>query len=106
MKYVYDYMLHLLQSYGKLMKMNVEVPEGAKEACPETIACPFNGGGVRQSMDYSLVMSPDVKAACEMPPPFEEGELKRFLEKKESVEKEVEKWTTEYWEEQKKVLKD
>ncbi|CAG7874054.1 unnamed protein product [Brassica rapa] len=30
MKYVYDYMFHILQSYGKLMKMNVEVPEEAK----------------------------------------------------------------------------
>ncbi|KAG7575052.1 Lipopolysaccharide-modifying protein [Arabidopsis suecica] len=105
MKYVYDYMLHLLQSYGKLMKMNVEVPQGAKEVCPETMACPINGGRMRQSMDDSLVMSPSVKAACEMPPPFEEDELKRFLEKKESIEKEVEKWTNEYWEEQKKILK-
>jgi hypothetical protein len=40
-----------------------------------------------------------------MPPPFEEDELKKFLEKKESVEKEVEKWTNEYWQEQKKILK-
>ncbi|CAL9237088.1 unnamed protein product [Arabidopsis halleri] len=105
MKYVYDYMLHLLQSYGKLMKMNVEVPQGAKEVCPETMACPINGGLMRQSMDDSMVMSPSVKAACEMPPPFEEDELKRFLEKKESIEKEVEKWTDEYWEKQKKILK-
>ena len=105
MKYVYDYMLHLLQSYGKLMKMNVEVPQGAKEVCPETMACPINGGRMRQSMDDSLVMSPSVKATCEMPPPFEEDELKKFLEKKESVEKEVEKWTNEYWQEQKKILK-
>ncbi|EOA29365.1 hypothetical protein CARUB_v10025651mg, partial [Capsella rubella] len=87
MKYVYDYMLHLLQSYGKLMKMNVEVPEGAEEVCAETIACRINGGRVRQSMNDSLVMYPGVKAACVMPPPFEEDALKRFLEKKESVEK-------------------
>ncbi|KAF3575728.1 hypothetical protein DY000_02028819 [Brassica cretica] len=74
MKHVYDYMFHILQSYGKLMKMNVEVPEGAKEG------------------------------SCEMPPPSEEDELKKFIETKKSVEKEVEKWTNEYWEEQKKSL--
>lgn len=72
MKYVYDYMLYLLQSYGKLMKMNVEVPEEAKEVCPETMACPIKGGRVRQCMDDSLIMSPSVNGACEMPPPFEE----------------------------------
>ncbi|KAL1192125.1 hypothetical protein V5N11_020845 [Cardamine amara subsp. amara] len=105
MKYVYDYMLQLLQSYGKLMKMNVQVPEGAKEVCPETMACLINGGRARQCMDDSLVMSPSVKGACKMPPPFEKDELKRFLEKKEKVEKEVEKWTNDYWEEQKKILK-
>ncbi|KAL0770062.1 hypothetical protein Bca101_035212 [Brassica carinata] len=42
--------------------------------------------------------------ACEMPPPFEEDELKTFLENKRGVEKEVEKWGNEYWEEQKKSL--
>ncbi|ESQ39220.1 hypothetical protein EUTSA_v10001309mg [Eutrema salsugineum] len=102
MKYVYDYMLYLLQSYGKLMNMNVQVPEGAKEVCSEIMACPINGGRVRQCMGDSLIMFPSVKGACEMPPPFEEDELKKFLEKKKSVEKEVEKWTNEYWEEQKK----
>ncbi|CAH8325320.1 unnamed protein product [Eruca vesicaria subsp. sativa] len=104
MKYVYDYMFHVLQSYGKLMKMNVEVPEGAKEVCPETMACPINGGRMRQFMDDSLIISPSNKGACEMPPTFEEDELKKFLEKKKSVEKEVEKWTNEYWDEQKKSL--
>lgn len=81
------------------------MPEGAKEVCPETMACPINGGRVRQCMEDSLVMSLSVKGACEMPPPFEEDELKKFLEKKESVEKEVGKWTNEYWEEQRKILK-
>ncbi|KAG2290040.1 hypothetical protein Bca52824_049644 [Brassica carinata] len=87
------YVLKNLQlNYGKLMKMNVEVPEGAKEVCPETMACP------------SLILSPSNKGSCEMPPPFEEDELKKFLEKKKNVEKEVEMWTNEYWEEQKKSL--
>ena len=104
MKHAYDYMFHILQSCGKLMKMNVEVPEGAKEVCPETMACPVKGGRMRQYMDDSLILSPSNKGSCEMPPPFEEDELKKFLEKKKSVEKEVEKWTNEYWEEQKKSL--
>ena len=105
MKYVYDYMLYVLQGYGKLMRLNVTVPENATEVCSETMACPITDGGlIRQCMDDSLVMSPSVKPACNLPQPYEDGELKRFLEKQENAEREVEKWTDEYWEVQSKIL--
>ena len=105
MKYVYDYMLYMLQGYGKLMKLDVTVPENATEVCSETMACPITDGGlIRQCMDDSLVMSPSVKPACNLPQPYEDGELKRFLEKQENAEREVEKWTDEYWEVQSKIL--
>ncbi|XP_010559090.1 PREDICTED: O-glucosyltransferase rumi homolog [Tarenaya hassleriana] len=103
MKYVYDYMLYVLQGYAKLLKLEVEVPENAKEVCSETMACPVNGGALRECMDDSLVMSPSDKAPCLMPPPYEEDELKVFLERKESAEREVENWANEYWETQNKA---
>ncbi|CAH8306355.1 unnamed protein product [Eruca vesicaria subsp. sativa] len=98
MKYVYDYMLYVLQGYGKLMKLDVTVPENATEVCSETMACPITDGRmIRECMDDSLVMSPSVMPACVLPQPYGDGELERFLEKQESAEREVEKWTDEYW---------
>ncbi|ESQ43951.1 hypothetical protein EUTSA_v10005889mg [Eutrema salsugineum] len=99
MKYVYDYMLYVLQGYGKLMKLDVTVPENATEVCSETMACPITDGGlIRQCMDDSLVMSPSVKPACDLPQPYGDDELKSFLEKQERGEREVETLTDEYWE--------
>ncbi|CAH8303033.1 unnamed protein product [Eruca vesicaria subsp. sativa] len=105
MKYVYDYMLYVLQGYGKLMKLDVTVPENATEVCSETIACPITDGGqIRQCMDDSLVMSPSIKPACNLPKPYGDNELKRILKKQESVKRKVGKWTDEYWEVQNKIL--
>lgn len=54
-------------------------------------------------MDDLLIMFLSNKGFCEMFLFFEEDEFKKFLEKKKSVEKEVEKWINEYlidyWEE-------
>ncbi|KAL0714938.1 hypothetical protein Bca4012_021917 [Brassica carinata] len=100
MKYVYDYMLHVLQGYGKLMKLDVTVPENATEVCSETMACPITDGGlirIRQCMDDSLVMSPSVKAACNLPKPYGDNELKSIIKKRQSAERKVMKWTDEYW---------
>jgi len=98
MKYVYDYMLYVLQGYGKLMKLDVTVPENATEVCSETMACSITDGGrIRQCMDDSLVMSPSVKAACDLPPSYGDYELKKFRKKQESAERKVEQWTNKYW---------
>ncbi|CAH8269359.1 unnamed protein product [Arabidopsis lyrata] len=52
MKYVYDYMLYVLQGYVKLMKLDVTVPENDTEVCSKTMACPITDGGrIRQCMD-------------------------------------------------------
>ncbi|CAN7013032.1 unnamed protein product [Brassica oleracea var. botrytis] len=99
MKYVYDYMLYVLQGYGKLMRLNVTVPENATEVCSETMACPITDGGlIRQCMDDSLVTYPSVKAACDLPQPYGDDEIKRFLKSQESAERHVEKLTNDYWE--------
>nr|VDD10192.1 unnamed protein product [Brassica rapa] len=99
MKYVYDYMLYVLQGYGKLMRLDVTVPDNATEVCSETMACPITDGGlIRQCMDDSLVTYPSVKAACDLPQPYGDDELKRFLKNQESAERHVEKLTNDYWE--------
>ncbi|CAH8357006.1 unnamed protein product [Eruca vesicaria subsp. sativa] len=98
MKYVYDYMLYTLQGYGKLMKLDVTVPENATEVCSETIACPITDGGlIRQCMDDSLVISPSVKAACNLPKPYGDNEIKMILKERQNAERKVMKWTDEYW---------
>jgi hypothetical protein len=40
MDHVYDYMLHLLTEYAKLLRYKLTVPEKAVEICAESIACP------------------------------------------------------------------
>ncbi|KAI3997770.1 hypothetical protein MKX01_007657 [Papaver californicum] len=46
MDYVYDYMLHLLTAYSKLMKYKPIVPPDAVEMCFESMVCPE--GGIRR----------------------------------------------------------
>ncbi|XP_029130220.1 uncharacterized protein LOC109813382 [Cajanus cajan] len=43
MKFVYDYMFHLLNSYAKLLKFKPTIPPGAVEFCPESMACSLRG---------------------------------------------------------------
>ena len=91
MKYVYDYMFHLLSMYAKLLKYKPTVPKGAVEICPETMACPVEG----LEKDYkieSMVKNPSETGPCIIPPPFSSAELKDVVEKKEHVMKQVEAW--------------
>ncbi|KAF8027034.1 hypothetical protein BT93_E0068 [Corymbia citriodora subsp. variegata] len=77
MKYVYDYMFHLLNEYAKLLKFETKVPPGAVEMCAEVMACPF-GGSIRKFMDESMVMSPSDAPPCLLPPPYKPSDLKDF----------------------------
>ncbi|XP_010055154.3 O-glucosyltransferase rumi homolog [Eucalyptus grandis] len=81
MKYVYDYMLHLLVEYAKLLKFRPEVPVGATEYCAEAMACPF-GGLFRMNMEDSMVKSPSESLPCALPPPYDPRELQGFMERK------------------------
>ncbi|RVW30649.1 hypothetical protein CK203_101277 [Vitis vinifera] len=91
MKFVYDYMFHLLSMYAKLLKYKPTVPPMAVEFCPEMMACAVEG----LEKDYklqSMVKSPSDTGPCIMPPPFSSAELKDVLEKKDHVMKQVETW--------------
>ena len=91
MKFVYDYMFHLLSMYAKLLKYKPTVPPMAVEFCPEVMACAVEG----LEKDYklqSMVKSPSDTGPCIMPPPFNSAELKDVLEKKDHVMKQVETW--------------
>ncbi|GAU49578.1 hypothetical protein TSUD_179920 [Trifolium subterraneum] len=65
MKLVYDYMLHLLTEYAKLLKFEPTIPPQAFEVCSENLACPVNGIW-RECMIESLVKSPSDTPPCAM----------------------------------------
>lgn len=96
MEYIYDYMFHLLNEYGKLFTFKPSVPPGAVELCSETMACLANGTW-KKFMEDSMVKSPAASAPCAMPPPFDPSSLRAFLETKDKSIKQVEVWENEYW---------
>ena len=97
MEYVYDYIFHLLNEYGKLLKFKPTIPPNAIELCPESMACPADQNW-RRFMEESLVTSPSHTIPCTLPPPYDLEALKAFNDLKFKLTKEAEKWETEYWE--------
>ncbi|KAM7276915.1 hypothetical protein ACFE04_018781 [Oxalis oulophora] len=102
MSYVYDYMLHLLEEYSKLLKFKPTIPEGAVETTAETMLSKENGL-VKEYMEESMVV---VKSfiwrsssiiPCTMLPRFEPLELQHFMNEQENVRREVEGWESKYW---------
>ncbi|PON90874.1 Lipopolysaccharide-modifying protein [Trema orientale] len=91
MEYVYDFMLHLLNEYAKLLQYEPTIPPKATELCPEAMACPANGL-MREFMMQSMVKSPADHSPCTMPPPYGPASLYSFLQKKINTIKEVELW--------------
>ncbi|KAM0942075.1 putative protein xylosyltransferase [Dioscorea sansibarensis] len=96
MEYVYDYMLHLLTEYSKLLKYKPVVPEGAVEYCSESMACPSTGRHRTNMMD-SLVKSPHSKGPCSMPPPYDPGELQQFKRMIANSRKQIEDLEEKEW---------
>ncbi|KAL1343771.1 hypothetical protein AAHE18_08G001600 [Arachis hypogaea] len=85
MKYVYDYMLHLLKEYAKLQRFKPKIPERAKEMCPERMACSLRNGPRKRYMYESLVKSPSSTLPCSMPPPYEPQALQHLLHQKDNL---------------------
>ncbi|RZC62115.1 hypothetical protein C5167_023913 [Papaver somniferum] len=101
MDYVYDYMLHLLTAYAKLMKYKPIVPPGAVEICFESMAC-LEKGIRRQFMMESMVKAPSKTKPCTLPPEFDPAQLQAFNQENEDSIKEVESWENKCYKNQTK----
>ncbi|KAK7340237.1 hypothetical protein VNO77_20935 [Canavalia gladiata] len=72
MKYVYDYMFHLLTAYARLSRFEPTIPVGGVKICSE-IACSMDGLW-EQYLIESMVKSPSDTPPCTMPSPYDEDE--------------------------------
>ncbi|KAL6606183.1 hypothetical protein ACP70R_041836 [Stipagrostis hirtigluma subsp. patula] len=90
MDYVYDYMLHLLTEYAKLLRYKPTVPENAVEICAESMACPAQGLH-RECMMDSMEKHVASFEPCTLPPPFTAGEAKEIADREAEVLRNVEK---------------
>ncbi|GER57452.1 hypothetical protein STAS_35260 [Striga asiatica] len=91
MEYVYDYTFHLLNEYAKLMRYKPSVPRGAIETCSETLVCSVRGQKKR-FFKHSMVTNPSNELPCELPPSYEQGNLRDFLGMKENLTRQVVFW--------------
>ncbi|CAN6931122.1 unnamed protein product [Brassica oleracea] len=96
MKYVYDYMFHLLNEYAKLLKFKVNVPSDAEEITPESLGCAATERW-RDFMAKSMVMSPSEEFPCDMVPPYDRLALKEVTERKTNLTRQVELWEDQYF---------
>ncbi|KAL6606184.1 hypothetical protein ACP70R_041837 [Stipagrostis hirtigluma subsp. patula] len=90
MDYIYDYMLHLLTEYAKLLRYKPTVPENAVEICTESIACPAQGLH-RECMMDSMERHVAGFEPCTLPPPFTAEEAKEIADREAEVLRNVEK---------------
>lgn len=89
MNYVYDYMLHVLNEYAKLLRYKPTVPEKATEICLDSMACPAQGN-VKKFMLESMEKSTHDAEPCTLSPPFAPGELQEINDKRADAIKKVE----------------
>nr|XP_043618983.1 protein O-glucosyltransferase 1-like [Erigeron canadensis] len=87
MKFVYDYMLHLLTEYSKLFKYRPFVTKNAVEVC----SC-LDKGMVKEFKEISKAKGPSQNAPCTMHPPYDAEELQSLIEKKLNLTRQVEMW--------------
>lgn len=63
MQNVYDYMFHLLNEYGKLLRYKPTIPVGAMEICSETMACSAQGKEKASKIE-SFIKLPSKTGPC------------------------------------------
>ncbi|KAK2367052.1 O-glucosyltransferase rumi protein [Trifolium repens] len=80
MDYVYDYMFHLLNSYGKLFRYKPSISDKAVELCVESMVCKAEGREKKFMME-SLVKAPSNTNPCTMPPPFDPPSLHAHIKR-------------------------
>lgn len=91
MEYVYDYMLHLLTEYARLLRFKPVVPPGAFELCREVLACPVEPLA-KEFMRQSEVRAPAVGPPCSLPPPMKPEEVKLLWGERANATHMVELW--------------
>lgn len=96
MESVYDYMFHLLNSYGKLFRYKPSLSPEAIELCAESMVCKAEGLEKKFMME-SLVKGPTNTNPCTMPPPYDPPSLHAQLRRKNGSIQQVELWETKYW---------
>ncbi|CAN0902763.1 O-glucosyltransferase rumi homolog [Linum grandiflorum] len=96
MDYVYDYMLHLLTEYSKLLTFKPVIPRGAVELCAEEMACKADGLEKKFMME-SLVKGPSETSPCSMPPPYDPPSLGSILRRNSNSIKQVALWEKGYY---------
>ncbi|KAL2892239.1 O-glucosyltransferase rumi-like protein [Bienertia sinuspersici] len=89
MRYIYDYMYHLLSEYGKLMKYRPSIPSNAIEICSEAMACNTIGKEKKWKFD-SLIKAPSQTSPCSLPSAYHPQILKKFLSTKQEISRDVE----------------
>lgn len=95
MEYVYDYMLHLLSEYAKLLQFKPCIPTNAMELCSEAMACSAEGLEKKFMME-SMIKGPAETIPCKMPPPPNPSSLNAFIQQKSNSIRQVEMWETNY----------
>ncbi|KAJ1272017.1 hypothetical protein BS78_06G171000 [Paspalum vaginatum] len=91
MDHVYDYMLHLLTEYAKLLKFKPIKPHEAVEVCSESLACQAEGLE-KKFLVESMAKSARGVDPCNLPPPFDPHELKMLKQRKENSIKQIQMW--------------
>ncbi|EEE61403.1 hypothetical protein OsJ_15589 [Oryza sativa Japonica Group] len=88
---VYDYMLHLLTEYAKLLRFRPIKPPEAVEICPDSLACQAEGLEKKFLME-SMVKSARDAGPCDLPPPFNPQELAMIKRRKDNSIKQIQTW--------------
>ncbi|WVZ86540.1 hypothetical protein U9M48_033300, partial [Paspalum notatum var. saurae] len=94
MDHVYDYMLHLLTEYAKLLKFKPTKPPEAVEVCSESLACQAEGLEKKFLVESMVKSARDVDP-CNLPPPFDPHELKMLKQRKENSIKQIQIWNSD-----------
>lgn len=91
MKYIYDYMFHLLTEYSKLLKYKPTIPKDAVEVCSDTLICSTKG--IRKKFRvHSRINNVSSSEPCTMPPSWSPADLQNFIDRKQNLTKQVELW--------------
>ncbi|MQL93910.1 hypothetical protein Taro_026559 [Colocasia esculenta] len=94
MDYVYDYMLHLLTEYSKLLRFKPTKPPKAVELCQDLMACPAKERE-KEYMVQSMVKGPRSAGPCKLPPPFTPAEMSRLTAERANSTRQVQLWEQE-----------